>query len=601
MNELIADVLFSRGVLSDVLFRGSLLLAGTGVATLFLRNRSAALRSGIWSMSFVALLLLLVLSGVLPSWRVVTRTETAPSVTYSADHRPTSPETSVADRPVSSSSSYPPVAEKPRPSVTAFMLTHANTVFFSVWILGAGLLLLRLVVHCWQIVRLCNRAVPDSIPGLREKAADYAAGFGIRFPVNVAVSSDTLIPFSCGLWQPTIVLPEEAGEWSAATRCSVLRHELGHVARRDYPLHILTEVVRALYWLNPLVWLAANRSAIEREKACDDMALLTGTGPNEYAHHLVEIAASVAGRSGVAPVLTMADRCGLHSRVNHVLASHNCRSRLGQTSVLTIAAVILAIATLLASVVVSADRTTIPVTRMLTGDLRDAPSLSARCRAAWWLGEHEDWDAVDPLIAALDDPSPEVRLVAAWALGEIKDEVSIDALVESLDDSDLYVREMAILALGEIEHPSAIRPLNETYKRDKEMGGAIAWALGEIGTSRARSLQRKILEDLGKTSLQTNQVWTGELEDRRDLKLVSPDLDDLIDQVHDDDAKIRRLAALKIGIIGIRQEFESLGEVEDAVDALISALRDPDPRVRAVAVWSLDEVNPSRALYFWNR
>jgi HEAT repeat protein len=331
------------------------------------------------------------------------------------------------------------------------------------------------------------------------------------------------------------------------------------------------------------------------------MALLSGTDPNEYAHHLVEIAASVAGRSGVAPVLTMADKCGLRSRVNHVLTPHSCRSRLGQTGVLTIAAVILATAVLLASAVISADPTTIPATSMLIDDLRDAPSVSARCRAAWWLGEHEDWDAVVPLTAALDDPFPEVRLVTAWALGEIKDRASIDALVESLDDSDLYVREMAVLALGEIEHPSAIRPLNETYKRDKEMGGAVAWALGEIGTSRARSLQRKILKDLGKTSLQTNQVWIGELEDRRDLKLVPSDLDDLIDQVHDDDAKIRRLAALKIGIIGVRQEFESLDEVEDAVDALISVLRDPDPRVRAVAVWSLDEINPSRVVHFWNR
>jgi hypothetical protein len=47
--------------------------------------------------------------------------------------------------------------------------------------------------------------------------------------------------------------------------------------------------------------------------------------------------------------------------------------------------------------------------------------------------------------------------------------------------------------------------------------------------------------------------------------------------------------------LGIGDRYESLAEVERAVDGLLDALRDPVGEVRARAIWSLDEINPSRS------
>ena len=45
---------------------------------------------------------------------------------------------------------------------------------------------------------------------------------------------------------------------------------------------------------------------------------------------------------------------------------------------------------------------------------------------------------------------------------------------------------------------------------------------------------------------------------------------------------------------GRAHDYGSLEESLDAVDGLLEALLDEEPEVRAAAVWSLDEINPSR-------
>jgi HEAT repeat protein len=58
----------------------------------------------------------------------------------------------------------------------------------------------------------------------------------------------------------------------------------------------------------------------------------------------------------------------------------------------------------------------------------------------------------------------------------------------------------------------------------------------------------------------------------------------LISALRHEDPGTRVSAAERLGRLGS----------ERAVDALLNALRDPEPAVRAMAIWSLDETNPTR-------
>jgi len=53
----------------------------------------------------------------------------------------------------------------------------------------------------------------------------------------------------------------------------VLAHELAHVKRRDLDWSWLHTIVKALFFFNPLIWVAGRELRIAQEMACDEMAV----------------------------------------------------------------------------------------------------------------------------------------------------------------------------------------------------------------------------------------------------------------------------------------------------------------------------------------
>jgi uncharacterized protein (TIGR03435 family) len=108
----------------------------------------------------------------------------------------------------------------------------------------------------------------------------------------------------------------------------VLLHELSHVKRRDCLTQLLARVAVAMYWFHPLTWLAAHRLHLERERACDDVVLMSGVRGSDYAGHLVDIAsAAVSRRSPFAAAgVAMARRGRLETRLMSILDPQLIRS-----------------------------------------------------------------------------------------------------------------------------------------------------------------------------------------------------------------------------------------------------------------------------------
>lgn len=629
MNEL-AQALDRFAVVAlggTILAKATAILALTALLAYLARSFSAAARCALWSAALCVLAALPFLSVVVPAWEVSlpawhgaaaldgpgpagrARAGVAEDGPFVAGAEPAaglSRDGTSASAPgaglggargtvPAAGSRVPPGSSRGRDLLAAALLL--------IWLGGATILLARLVLHAARISEVTRRASPVRDGPIAAVAAGVMRDLRLPSALQIAISREVSLPLSWGVGRHVILLPFAAQEWTTLRSRSVLLHELAHVGRSDYVLHLVVEIVRAIYWPNPFVWLAARRHAAERERACDDFVLGQGTSARDYASELIQIARAQLQQPVPVGAVAMARRSSLRERINCLLNDRVNRAPLRPGTMFLALFLALAVAVPTAALMSGSDKARIPSTTDLVTVLRDAEDALARRTAAWWLGEHEARRAVEPLEdALLGDSDANVRLVSAWALGEIKDEESIPDLMRALDDRDPFVREMAVLSLGEIENPSVVDVLLRVSQSEPELRGAVIWALGEIGDEEAQSARRVVFADWERRSWDNEEVWIGEMDDREVKKAWrrrgrgSParDVPELVSLLSDTDPEKRREAALTLGLFGIQDRLDSAW----AVDGLLDALRDPEPEVRAMAIWALDEINPSRSRHF---
>src|SRR4051794_30108067 len=107
-----------------------------------------------------------------------------------------------------------------------------------------------------------------------------------------------------GVLRPVVLLPADAIGWSEERLTMALLHELAHVKRWDCLTQLVARATCAVYWFNPLSWLALARIRREQEQASDDLALGCGLERHSYADHLLAIVtqrASGGPSTAVAP------------------------------------------------------------------------------------------------------------------------------------------------------------------------------------------------------------------------------------------------------------------------------------------------------------
>ncbi|EEF57330.1 M56 family metallopeptidase, partial [Pedosphaera parvula] len=212
-----------------------------------------------------------------------------------------------------------------------------------VWAAGALVVLLGFVSRS-RLLRGIERTaqVLDDPEWLRLVDA-VRSELGLKRSVRVLVSSEPLMPMTWGWRRPVVLLSAGAVQWERERFRVVLRHELAHVKRWDCLTQEVANLVRAFYWFNPLVWLAARQMCLERERACDDLVLSAGARPSEYAGHLLEIARQFAYAPRVEAI-AMARPSSLERRLRVIVDASHRPSRLRPASAFAILIMVSALA-----------------------------------------------------------------------------------------------------------------------------------------------------------------------------------------------------------------------------------------------------------------
>jgi TonB family protein len=166
--------------------------------------------------------------------------------------------------------------------------------------------------------------------------------------VAVGETESAAVALTLGVTSPLILLPAQHRDWEPSRLKSVLMHELAHVRRRDCLVQWLPQIVCALHWFNPLVWLGRAQMLCESERACDDAVLRGGARGPDFARDLLEIA-EFSGLKGADPMLvTIATR--LERRIARLLDASVNRQPLTRMRAVATTVIVVALLLPLASV-----------------------------------------------------------------------------------------------------------------------------------------------------------------------------------------------------------------------------------------------------------
>jgi beta-lactamase regulating signal transducer with metallopeptidase domain len=241
------------------LWQSSLFAVGAWLLTLSLRKNAAYLRYWLWfaaSAKFLIPFSLLVTIGDLL--------------------RPYAGPDGIAILPMLSGSSTASLLASPVENFAPVGSSTAAWLYVAgfVWIVGFIALISRWSMSWFGLRRIVRSAIPVEVAA----------------PIPVLESSTAREPGVVGIFRPILLLPAGITNHLTTPQLqAILKHELCHVRRHDNLTAAAHMLVEALFWFHPLVWWIGTRMLGERERACDEAVVRSGSDPRIYAEGILRV------------------------------------------------------------------------------------------------------------------------------------------------------------------------------------------------------------------------------------------------------------------------------------------------------------------------
>lgn len=159
------------------------------------------------------------------------------------------------------------------------------TYGFALWLLGAGVVLLKSV---WKMTAFKRKAARYRQAGdLRLRKVLYMDKkiLGIRRRVRIVAAGYIDIPVTFGLIRPTILIPKAFLHTMDPQKIRlIIMHELCHIKRNDILKSYFWLMARTVHWFNPLIVLAFNTYKDDMELACDEMVIRNTSEDDKYVY-----------------------------------------------------------------------------------------------------------------------------------------------------------------------------------------------------------------------------------------------------------------------------------------------------------------------------
>ncbi len=294
------------GVMAAVTVQAVALAALASFASRLLRRASPAVRHALWLIVAAKLLLM-------PLW---TWSVTQPS--FWASYQSPAPSSVAAEqgfalrvlRPTIfrgpqgefRDSAAPVGPDSARFRIPSWPLSWPSCLMI-IWVGGMVWKVARIARMRGELNEALRHAATLADPRWNDSLAALSAAIGLDRPPCLVTIEGGASPFVCGVIRPTLVLPRPLIATLAAERWrAVILHELAHLKRGDLIWAWVPELARIVLWFHPVSHWVARRAQLERELACDGLAMtMAEVDASGYAQTIVDVLTLSAPSPGLHP------------------------------------------------------------------------------------------------------------------------------------------------------------------------------------------------------------------------------------------------------------------------------------------------------------
>jgi beta-lactamase regulating signal transducer with metallopeptidase domain len=221
------------------------------------------------------------------------------------------------------------------------VLSYGSTLYLLV-LCG---LLVRYSNHYWHSRKLTRQGLSTMPPEFRTFVTATGYQLGIKTPVRTWLSSLVDVPLTLGFLKPVILLPVAMINHLTPQQVeAILVHELAHIRRKDYLLHLAVTLLEGLFFFNPFSRLLISQLKKEREHCCDDLVLQFKYDPRAYVSALLSLATRSQSGQPIALAATGDGNQLLLQRARRILLQKRRRQRPGTRFLLLLFFALLVIA-----------------------------------------------------------------------------------------------------------------------------------------------------------------------------------------------------------------------------------------------------------------
>jgi bla regulator protein BlaR1 len=265
--------------LGNHLWQSTLFAIAAGLLTLILRKNHARSRYWLWlaaSMKF--LIPFSLLFGL------------ASRLAWSRGPAGTNAGLYITMEEVSQPFTQPTVSMIPQSAASAVLIHLLPGILAAAWLCG-----FLAVVFAWYLRwRRVSNSLRNAEPLREGREVEMLRRLervgGRRKRIEMFLSRTSLEPGIFGISRPALIWPQGISEYLEDGHLeAILAHEVWHVRRRDNLAAALHMLVQAVCWFHPLVWWLGARLVEERERACDEAVLASGSNRHVYAESILKI------------------------------------------------------------------------------------------------------------------------------------------------------------------------------------------------------------------------------------------------------------------------------------------------------------------------